>query len=137
VGFLTQMRYRLQQWMYGRNGTDFLSRDLNILALSLMILGSLFRSHIVYWLGLLFFAVAFYRICSRNIAKRSAENSAYLSLRSQFINWFKKIKQKFVSRKYYRFYKCSSCKQKLRVPKGKGKIEITCPKCGLHFIKKT
>lgn len=137
MSFLTQMRYRLQQWMYGRNGIDVLSRDLNILALAFMLLDYLLKTHIINWLGLLILAVNIYRICSRNIAKRATENQAYLTFKGHFENWFIKKKKLFSDRKYYRFYKCSSCKQKLRVPKGKGKIEITCPKCGLHFVKKT
>ncbi len=135
--FLTKLRNRLQNFLYGRNGFDILSRDLNLFAFFLMLLDSLLRTHVIYWIGILLFIIATYRIYSRNIVKRSAENMAYLAFRAPIIQKFKNQWQQLSNRKYYRYYKCSSCSQKLRVPKGKGKIEVTCPKCGLRFIKKT
>ncbi|MFZ2537882.1 MAG: hypothetical protein WAX04_03145 [Oscillospiraceae bacterium] len=137
MDFLTKIRNHVQVFMYGRNGFDILSRDLNLFGFFLMLLDSLFRTHVIYWIGMLLFLIAIYRICSRNIAKRSAENRTYVAFRTPIIQWFKNQWQQFSNRKYYCYYKCSSCSQKLRVPKGKGKIEVTCPKCGKRFIKKT
>lgn len=137
MNFLTQMRCRLQQWMYGRNGVDRLSRDANLLGFVLMLCGSLFGVLVVYWLGLAVFVLALLRIFSRNIEKRTAENNAYLSLKGRFTNWFAGKQRHWADQKSYRFFKCASCKQTLRLPKGKGKIEIICPKCGLHFVKRT
>lgn len=137
MGFLSQLRYRVQNWMYGRNGVDILSRDLDILALVLMISGSIFRIPVIYWLGFICFGVALFRIISRNRVSRSAENMGYLVLRNRVRDWYWVTKQHLADRKYYKFYRCASCKRKLRLPKGKGKIEITCPQCGLKFIKKT
>ncbi len=137
MNFLSRMRYRFQGWMVGRNGTDVLSRDMNILALVIMLAGSLSHIAVLYWVGFFIFILAFVRIFSRNRVRRSAENMTYLSWRGRVKTWFYMQKQHLNSKKYYRFYKCKSCKQKLRVPKGKGKIAITCPKCSASFIKKT
>ncbi|MFA9381114.1 MAG: hypothetical protein ACERKO_08640 [Acetanaerobacterium sp.] len=137
MGFLSQMRDRLQRWMYGRNGADQLSRDLNIIALALMVLDFVLRTQIIYWVGLLFFFVALFRMLSRNLIKRSAENMKYYNLKSAVKNWVGTKRKHFASRKYYRYYTCTTCGQRLRVPKGKGKIEISCPKCASRFVKKT
>ncbi|SDN27931.1 hypothetical protein [Acetanaerobacterium elongatum] len=137
MGFFSQLRYRLQQWMYGRNGVDLLSRDLNILAFILMFLDILLRTHIIYWVGFAVLVLAFFRVLSRNIPKRTAENIKYLSFRNRIKGWFTTKRQQFANRKYYRYFICKTCRQKLRVPRGKGKIEISCPKCGNHFIKVT
>lgn len=137
MSFLTQLRGRLQQWMYGRNGVDRLSRDGNLLGFGLMLCGSLFGWLVVYWLGLALFVLALLRICSRNITKRTAENNTYLGLKGRVTNWFAGKQHQKLEKKSYRFFKCASCHQTLRLPKGKGKIEITCPKCGLNFVKRT
>ncbi len=137
MNFLSKLRYRMQGWMVGRNGSDTLSRDMNILALVLMLSGSLFHVSALYWVGFGLFVLTMFRIFSRNRVRRSAENTAYYGWRGRAKTWFYMQKQHLASKRYYRFYKCSSCKQKLRVPKGKGKIAITCPKCGVSFIKKT
>ena len=137
MSLLMKLQNTIQRFLSGRNGVDILSRDLNLFALFLMILDSFFNTHVIYWVGLLTFAIAIFRICSFNLAKRSAENMVYYNFRSNFITWFKSKKQHISSKKDYRYYKCSACSQKLRVPKGRGKIEITCPKCGVQFIKKT
>lgn len=137
MNFLTQIRNKIQNFLVGRNGVDILSRDLSLFGLILMILDLFTITHIIYWIGVLFLIISIFRICSRNITKRSAENSFYFTKRSKFINWFKNKKKHMSSKKHYRYYNCTSCNQKVRVPKGKGKIQITCPKCGFKFIKKT
>lgn len=79
----------------------------------------------------------FFRMFSRNLEKRAQENLAFLRVRSKFIRFFNHIKTRLRQRKTHRFYKCPSCKQQLRVPKGKGLISIRCPKCQTTFKKKT
>lgn len=137
MGFFSQLRYRLQGFMYGRNGVDILSRDLNVLAFILMLLDLFLRTYVIYWVGLLVFVISLFRVLSRNVVRRSAENLKYLTLRNRVKEWFTTKRRQFADRKYYRYYTCAACKQKLRVPKGKGKIEISCPKCGNHFVRIT
>ena len=80
--------------------------------------------------------VCYFRIFSRNIYARQMENQKLLRL------WYR-LKNKTANRptaqerKNYKVFVCPTCKQKLRVPRGKGTISITCPKCATSFIKKT
>ena len=74
---------------------------------------------------------------SKNKMKRHQENILFLRywypIQTKMMNKYRQFKTK----RQYRYYKCKECGQELRVPKGKGKIEITCPKCHHSFIKKT
>lgn len=85
---------------------------------------------IVSSVSLAVFIYAYYRVFSRNITKRRAENIA-------FIGFFTRKKLRFQQRKTHKFYSCPKCKAMLRVPKGRGKIEITCKQCGTQFVKNT
>ena len=129
------MKARLQSFFMNRNGADDFCKFLSIASLIFMFLGyvqSLFTS-----IGLAFLVLCLFRMLSRNLYKRSAENDAYLRMRGNVTGWFDKKKSRFSQLKTHRFYKCPECKQELRVPKGKGKISITCPKCNMQFIKKS
>ena len=77
------------------------------------------------------------RIFSRKVAARSEENRKYLSYRNRFFGSFRLLKSCFRQRKEYAFFRCPSCREVVRVPRGKGKIRITCPRCGYAFEKKT
>ena len=74
---------------------------------------------------------------SKNVSKRYAENQAYLAKSYKIRCFFAKQKDLFRQRKQYHIYKCPGCSQKIRIPRGKGKIEIRCPKCGTKFMKKS
>ena len=67
----------------------------------------------------------------------TGENEKFMSLTAGIRRLFSKEKYMMKQRKDYRIFTCPGCKQKIRIPKGKGKIEITCPKCRTKFIKKT
>lgn len=122
--------------MSGRYGFDQLNGFLCILSLILVVLGA-WLSGFLYWLGLALLLWCYYRIFSRNIQKRYAENMKYLSLQNQAKDWLARQKLRFDQRKVYRYFKCPHCRQSIRVPRGRGRISITCPKCGTSFIKKS
>lgn len=122
--------------MSGRYGFDQLNGFLCILSLILVVLGA-WLSGFLYWVGLALLLWCYYRMLSRNIQKRYAENSKYLSLQNQAKDWLARQKLRFDQRKVYRYFKCPHCKQSIRVPRGRGRISITCPKCGTSFIKKS
>ena len=127
----------LRRMMIGRYGTDQLSLALVVLYMILFFLSYIPYCWFLSWIGLLLFAVILFRTFSRNITKRYHENQVFLRYWLPVKNWFKTIKSRFRDRKTHRYYKCPNCKQKLRVPKGRGKIKITCPRCHNQFIKKT
>lgn len=135
--FGNQMQYRLAQFMYGRNGLDNLARTCNTIAIVLLVINLFAQSRIVYLLWLVFFFYACFRVYSRNIPKRYAENQKFLSMIEGTRRNAKLVKLQWRDRKVSRYYTCKSCHQQIRVPKGKGRIEIRCPKCGERFIKKT
>lgn len=127
------MLNRLRQFMYGRYGTDQLQWGLlgAYLVLSLILSGSILRY--IALVPLVFF---WYRFLSRDIYKRRAENTLFMKKAEPVILYFKRIKSRLQDREH-RYYSCPRCKQTLRVPKGRGKITITCPMCRTSIIKKT
>jgi hypothetical protein len=134
------MREKLQRFMYGRNGNDALNRFLIALGLLLMVLSMFLPSaagKFFYPLFLLVLILAYFRMFSRNLYKRQAENAWYWKKRSQFISSFRLLKERWLQRKDYRFFKCPSCRTTLRVPRGRGKIKIVCRKCGTSFVRKS
>ncbi len=135
-----KFRQRMEQFMYGRYGQDEFSRFLMIAALVLFVLALIFNGYA----GTIFYAVAvvalvydLIRIMSRNLYKRQQENEWYLKKRKAVTGWFRSLKDRWQQRKEYRFYRCPSCHTLLRVPRGKGKILVTCRKCGRRFERKT
>lgn len=130
------MKEKLYRFMMGRYGNDQFNRFLMILAMICFVL-SLFQVPGVYLIGLLCLIYTYFRMLSRNTYKRSLENNKYLQCEYKLKRWFLRVKQGMQQRKTHHIYKCPSCRQKIRIPRGKGKIEIRCPKCGQTFIKKS
>ena len=134
------MRNWLQRVMAGRYGVDEYSRFLNIVALVSLGLSILFNNglSVFFWLlAIISLVWTYFRMFSRNTYKRRAENNAYLTIRYNMTRKLSGLKQRMQQKRYYRFYKCPKCGITTRVPKGKGKIRITCPKCGEIFQRKS
>lgn len=135
------MKEKLIRFMQGRYGIDQLSKFLLITGLAVVLLSAFFGETVVSMLLYIFgwgvVIYCYFRIFSRNVQKRYAENQAYLMKTYKIRNWFQNQKNIWQQRKVYHIYTCPSCKQKIRIPKGKGKIEVRCPKCGTTFIKKS
>ena len=127
----------LRKLMTGRYGSDQLNLALLVLSVFFTCL-----ARITDWLPLVFVSYlplifAFYRMFSRSIFKRQAENRWFLKYWTPVRQW---IGQRIVmlrQSKQYRFYRCPSCKTTVRVPRGKGKIEIRCPNCKTAFQRKS
>lgn len=130
------MREKIYRFMMGRYGNDQFNRFLMILAMICFVL-SLFRVPGVYLIGLLCLIYTYFRMLSRNTYKRSLENNKYLQYEYKVKRWFSGVKRGMQQRKTHHIYRCPSCRQKIRIPRGKGRIEIRCPKCGQTFIKKS
>ncbi len=131
------MREKFQRFMAGRYGVDELSKFLNIVLLVLLILSIFIRSGILYLLALGILIYSYFRMFSRNISKRYEENQKFVNFRYRSVVKWNNFKKRFAQRKEYRFYHCPQCKQTVRVPRGRGKICITCPKCRTEFVKKS
>lgn len=132
-----KFRDRFANWMSGRNGMDELARFESGLVLVLLIISLFSRLGLLYIVALAVMIHMYYRMFSRNVSKRYEENQKFLNLRyNSTVEWNKK-KKHFTQRKTYCFFKCPQCKQEVRVPRGHGKICITCPRCRTEFIKRT
>lgn len=134
------MRAMLDRLFAGRNGVDQLNIALFVLAI-LFWMASLFSptygfSRLFHGLCLLAAAFCIVRALSRNLGRRQQENQKFLSLfRGGHAghSWRVKMEQ----RRQYKIFRCPSCGIKLRVPRGKGKIKVTCRQCGATFEKKS
>ena len=132
--------------MQGRYGVDQLSKALLVIGLISVLLASFFRGSLIgtffYYVGWFLIIYCYFRMFSKNVSKRYAENQAYLAKSYKIRCFFAKQKDLFRQRKQYHIYKCPGCSQKIRIPRGKGKIEIriTCHYllllCGTKFIKR-
>ena len=139
-----RFREKLAQFMYGRRGMDQLSIFLVIVALALTVIYSFIASvipevvgTIIRVLSLVIMVWVLYRMFSRDIYRRSKENDWYLKRRNAVKRWFRSLKDRWIMRRDYKFFRCPSCHTLLRVPRGKGKIQLTCRKCGSRFERKS
>ena len=131
------MREKLRQFMIGRYGTDGLNQFLSIASLVLLLIAIISRVSLFTYLGAALLIFCYYRPFSRNISKRTEENYKFYTLKDRVDNKFKGWKEQWANRKVYHYYRCPQCRQKLRVPRGRGRIQISCPRCGTQFIKKS
>lgn len=121
-----RMGESLRQFMAGRNGVDTLAWFWCILGIVLNLVGSFSNIMLFSAFAYIPLLLAIFRIFSRDTARRYEENE-------KFRQFFSRLR----GRRTYCYYKCPACKTRVRVPRGKGKIRITCPSCRESFIKKT
>ncbi len=138
--FFNKLQNALYRFMYGRNGSDQLNIALLVVYLALWLVGSLVAA--IFSSGLLQLVVnvlmsvlaviIFARMLSKNLARRRAENAKFLA-------WWYPFKRRLAGMKArradkaHKYFTCRACKTICRVPAGKGKIVITCPKCGAQI----
>lgn len=122
--------------MQGRYGNDPLNRFLMIVSLIIMILAIIWKPQI-YVIAIAVLGWGYYRMFSRKVYTRAVENQRYLEVRDSVLAKLNKKRNFLIQRKNYHIYKCPGCGQKVRVPRGKGKIQVHCPKCGEDFIKRS
>lgn len=141
--FFNNLAIKMQKFMIGRYGVDQLWRALLIFYLiSIIITNIVYRfSKIAYYslsvmaLAILIYAV--FRVFSKNIESRRKENQDWLRLTGSIKQKFMFQKEKTKQRKTHKFVKCSQCKKTLRLPKHKGKLNVTCPHCHNNFVVNT
>ena len=122
--------------MYGRYGSDHLSFFLLFLYVVLIFISALPHMAWVSWLALAVLLWNLFRMFSRRIDRRRAENARFLALFGPFIRWFK-MRRTIHRDKDHRYFKCPNCGQYLRVPRGKGKITVNCRNCGASFEERS
>ena len=127
-------RDRFRRFMVGRYGTDELNRFL-LTAVLVMILGNVFaRNRLVFWLEAICLILCYFGMFSRNTGRRFQENQVYLRWRFYVGEWFRNLKFRIQERRRYKIFKCPGCGQKIRIPRGHGKVQIRCRKCGREFF---
>lgn len=131
------MRDRMIQFMRGRYGYDKLGRVTMWSSLILFVIYALTGVRLLALIAIILLALTDFRLLSRNIARRSEENRVFLKSTAFITRRSARFKQSVKNRRHYHIYRCPNCKQKIRIPKGKGRIEITCPRCHIEFIKKS
>ena len=132
----------IARFMYGRNGMDQLNLVLMWVVLILDVVTMLVqRNHaavsmVLYWLSMAGWVYVLFRMFSKNLSKRRGENQ-------KCVNWDWRMKSSRAGAKErhadkdHKYFTCKNCKTICRVPVGKGKIIITCPKCGAQIHAKT
>lgn len=135
-GIFERLKWKMGIWMQGRYGQDRLSVYLYGAALVLLFVGAVLGIGILTPISLVFWICAVFRICSKQIAKREKELAFFEKILNRPTKWITLQKRKWAERKTHCYFKCP-CGTVLRVPKGKGEIEITCPKCHNKINRKT
>ena len=130
------MRNAIQRFMYGRYGNDQFGHFLIGLALVLILLEALTGFWLLTLLADVAVFYALFRMLSRNTYKRREENAKFLKKANPAIKWLR-LQQTIRKDKDHRYFKCPNCSQYLRVPRGKGKITVTCRSCGASFQEKS
>lgn len=130
------IRNAIQRLMYGRYGNDQLNMVLIGLYLVCYLVFALTRFDPLYWVSLVLIVLALFRLFSRNLPRRRAENAKFLALTGPAAAWFR-LQRTIRRDKEHRYFKCPNCGQQLRVPRGKGRITVTCRGCGASFQEKS
>ena len=131
------MRDKIYRFMQGRYGTDDFYKFLFWVALIGIVINWFFKSQMLSFAVTLILVYAMYRVLSKKHSARYAENQRYLQATAKIRYWFDQQKKLMEERKYHHIYTCPKCRQKIRIPKGKGKIMIRCPKCHHEFLKRS
>ena len=131
--FFQKLGNALSRFMYGRNGSDYLGITTLLVAILIDVAASFIKNEPVLFVLRLISTIllvwTLFRMFSRNLQKRRAENAWFMAkLYYPVSRRFRQAKQQ-TQDKDHKYFTCPSCRAVCRVPKGKGKIVITCPKC--------
>ena len=128
---------KMKNFMIGRYGQDELGKFILYLTLILLVINLFVKTSALSAVALMLIFYSYYRIFSRDTSARYAENKKFLDTIEPLRRKFFTSKNKYENRKVYKYIKCPSCKLEMKVPKGKGKIKVTCKSCGNKFIIKS
>lgn len=125
------------EWMNGRNGSDELGTMCVIVALIIVIINIFLRTLFLSVVALALMAYACWRMSSKNLEARESENATFVGLFGPLSRWLRNPAKAVAENRTYKHLKCPECGQRVRVPRKKGKIRITCPNCHEKFEART
>ena len=130
------IRNAIQRFMYGRYGNDPLNLFLIGVYLLLYLVYMFTRLEPIYWVSFALLLAALFRLLSRNMERRRMENARFMRAAGPVISWLR-LRRNMRRDKEHVYFKCPSCGQQLRVPRGKGRITVHCRACGAAFEEKS
>ena len=133
--FLDRLRAGIARFMQGRYGADSLNLALLWTAIAVSLIGSLAGLRLLVLAADAMLLLAFYRMLSRDMGRRAAENAKFLQKTAGIRKSVREFRTRLRNRKQFRYFTCPKCHARLRVPRGVGKVTITCRTCGEKFDK--
>ena len=130
------IRNAIQRFMYGRYGNDQLNLFLAVVYLLLYLVFMFTRLELLYVISFVLLGAVLLRMLSRNIERRRMENARFMRAAGPVLSWLR-LRRTIRRDKEHVYFKCPSCGQRLRVPRGKGQITVTCRACGASFQEKS
>lgn len=141
--YLSMFREDMRYVMSRRCGLDELNNFIMLIGFIFVVIALFTHKWIFVLIGGVLVALCYIRVFSTKLDKRRAENDFYMRYMGKsvrFVDYIKlivKMKIRSIRDKEYVYFVCSSCKQVIRVPKGKNKVSVRCPKCSATFVKRT
>lgn len=135
--FLDRLGWKMSAWMEGRYGPDNLSNFLFIVGVVLAFASIIPGLDLLWLAALVLMAWGVFRSFSKSIARREQENEAWLRLTRRPKTAFDIVRKAWTNRATTKYFRCKGCGATLSVPKGKGTLRVTCPKCHWQTQKKS
>lgn len=141
--YLTMIREDIQKAMTTRCGQDELNHLLLLIGFIYVVAALFTKKQIFALVGAVFIVLCYMRVFSKKVDNRRRENAVYMKYMGNVVRYTEylvlcvRMKIKSLVDKEYAYFVCGQCKQIIRVPKGKNKVSIRCPKCSHTFIKRT
>lgn len=132
-----RLQWRMSVWLEGRNGADNLSNALTMAGLAVVLVAMLLGFDMLWAFGMGVLVVAVFRTFSKNLPQRERENEAWLKFVAKPKETLSFARKAWENRATTKYFKCKGCGATLSVPKGKGKLRVTCPKCHWQAEKKS
>lgn len=134
---MDKIREKLRQFMTGRYGMDQMNRFLLYAVMAVILINIFVRSGILEVLEIAGLVYLYFRMLSKNVDRRYQENQVFVRRTFKMTEGVNRWKFRMQEGRKFHIYKCPGCGQKVRVPRGRGKISIHCPKCGGDFVKRS
>lgn len=124
---------KLEEFMRGRNGADELGVASLELAVILAVINIFAGNGVIYVITLALLAYAIFRMVSTNVNQRRRESMAFAEKLGPVRPWISNPAAAYRNARTYKHATCPNCHQRVRVPRDKGHIRITCPRCKQKF----